>query len=39
MSEKPPFDMSLFCWGVVIALLYLIIGRLEDVIKLLEANK
>jgi len=39
VSDKPPFDMNPFFWGVTIALLYLIIGRLDDIIKLLEANK
>jgi len=39
VSDKPPFDMNPFFWGVTIALLYLIIGRLDDIIKLLEATK
>jgi len=39
MSEKPPFDMNPFFWGVAIALLYLIIGRLDDIIKLLQSAK
>jgi len=39
MSEKPPFDMNPFFWGITIGFLYLIIDRLNTVIKLLEANK
>jgi len=39
MSEKPPFDINPFFWGVGFAFLYLIVDRLNTVIKLLEANK
>jgi len=39
VSEKPPFDMNPFFWGITIALLYLIVGRLDEIIKVLEANK
>ncbi len=39
MSEKPPFDMNPFFWGVGLAFLYLIVDRLDIIIKLLEATK
>ena len=35
MSDKPPFDLNPFFFGIVIALLYIIIGKLNDIIKLL----
>jgi len=31
--------MNPFFWGITIALLYLIVGRLDEIIKVLEANK
>lgn len=35
MIEKPPFDMNPFFWGMIIALLYLILNRIEKIIELL----
>ena len=35
MSDKPPFDLNPFFWGMALALFYIIIGKLNDIIKLL----
>ena len=35
MSDKPPFDLNPLFFGMVIALLYIIIGKLNDIIELL----
>jgi len=39
VSEEPPFDTRPFFWGVALAFLYLIVDRLDIIIKLLEATK
>ena len=39
MSEEPPFDTRPFFWGAGLAFLYLIVDRLDIIIKLLEATK
>jgi hypothetical protein len=39
MSDKHSFDMNPFFWGIAIALLYLIIGRLDDIIELIQKAK
>lgn len=39
MSDKPPFDMNPFFWGVTIALLYIVVYRLNVIIELLKATK
>jgi hypothetical protein len=36
MSDKPPFDLNPFFFGVIIALLYIIIEKLDDIIELLR---
>ena len=36
MSDKPPFDLNPFFFGIIIALLYIIIGKLDDIIQLLR---
>ena len=35
MSDKPPFDLNPFFFGIIIAFLYIIIGKLNDIIELL----